>query len=58
MERLWRDYGEIEISRKRNIVLVCGAKCKPLHKLIEPIGDDSFWRFGAQIAPFPFRPIP
>ena len=40
------------------LVLVSPAKWNPLHKPIEPIGDDSFCRFGAQIAPFPFRPIP
>jgi len=50
--------GGISYIRAESLVLVCGAKWNALHKPIEPIGDDSFWRFGAQIAPFPFRPIP
>src|SRR5258708_11035792 len=35
------------------LVLVSGAKWNPLHKPLQPIGDDSFDRFGAQMASFP-----
>jgi hypothetical protein len=41
-----------DLEHRQGVVLVSGAKWNPLHKPLQPIADDLFSRFGAQMAWF------